>query len=126
MSALPPGHALPKLRTKVPGPQSRALARELSRYESRNITYLAPDWPVFWDRARCANVWDADGNRYIDLTAGFGVASVGHANPHVVKAIQKQAARLPHADLPNVLPFAQLTASTLESQPLPTSGIGKW
>jgi 4-aminobutyrate aminotransferase-like enzyme len=88
---------LPRLRTRIPGPRSRALARQLHRYESRNITFISRHWPIFWQRAAGANVWDVDGNRYIDLTAGFGVASVGHSNPRVVRAIQTQAKQLLHA-----------------------------
>jgi len=92
-----PGDALPLLKTKIPGPKSRALARQLRRYESRNVTYVSDHWPIFWKRALGANVWDVDGNRFIDLTAAFGVASVGHNNPRVVVAIKRQAASLLHA-----------------------------
>jgi 4-aminobutyrate aminotransferase-like enzyme len=88
---------LPHLRTSIPGPKSRALAGQLHNFESRNITAITDDWPIFWERALDANVWDADGNRYIDLTAGFGVANVGHSNSRVVAAIQKQSKRLLHA-----------------------------
>ena len=88
---------LPKLLTKIPGPRSRALARQLRRYESRNITFISNHWPIFWERATVANVWDADGNRYLDLTAAFGVASVGHGNPQVVTALRQQAGQLIHA-----------------------------
>ena len=91
------GDQLPLIRTAIPGPESRALARQLHRYESRNVTFISDRWPIFWQRAAGANVWDVDGNRYIDLTAGFGVASVGHANPRVVAALRQQAATLPHA-----------------------------
>jgi 4-aminobutyrate aminotransferase-like enzyme len=91
------GGALPLLKTRVPGPRSRALARQLHRYESRNVTFVSETWPIFWARAKGANVWDVDGNRYIDLTAAFGVASVGHGNPRVVAAIRAQAAKLMHA-----------------------------
>src|SRR5262249_27153597 len=42
-------------------------------------------------------VWDADGTRYLDLTAAFGVAAAGHANARVVKAGQRQLEELPHA-----------------------------
>src|SRR6266496_761007 len=71
----------------------------LKRFESRNVTFIEPDgsWPIVWERARGVQVWDADGNKYLDLTAAFGVAAAGHANPHVVKAGQRQLARLPHA-----------------------------
>jgi len=91
------GDALPRLLTGVPGPKSRSLARQLRRYESRNVTYVSERWPIFWKRAAGANVWDVDGNRYIDLTAGFCVAGVGHTNPRVVAALKKQAATLLHA-----------------------------
>jgi len=88
---------LPSFKTKIPGPKSRALARQLHRFESRNITCISEHWPVFWQRAAGANVWDVDGNRYLDLTAAFGVANVGHTNPRVVAAIKTQAAKLLHA-----------------------------
>jgi 4-aminobutyrate aminotransferase-like enzyme len=85
----------PALLTPLPGPRSHALARRLAACESRNVTALEPG-PIFWERAQGANVWDADGNRFIDLTAGFGVASVGHAHPRVVAAVAGQAERLLH------------------------------
>ncbi|HSJ13076.1 MAG TPA: aspartate aminotransferase family protein [Longimicrobiales bacterium] len=90
------GDELPELRTSVPGPASIALAGRLAQVESRNITALAPIPPIFWTEARGPLVRDADGNTYIDLTAGFGVAAAGHANPAVARAIADQAARLPH------------------------------
>ena len=43
------------------------------------------------------HVWDANGKQYLDLTAAFGVAATGHANPRVVKAGQQQMAKLLHA-----------------------------
>jgi 4-aminobutyrate aminotransferase/(S)-3-amino-2-methylpropionate transaminase len=85
----------PRISTPVPGPRSRALAERLSAVESRNVTCAAPA-PIFWERAAGANVWDVDGNRYVDLCAGFGVANVGHAHPLVVKAVADQTARLLH------------------------------
>lgn len=93
----PLGRRLPDVRGPVPGPGSRALAGRLARVESRNVTHIADDWPVFWSRAAGANVEDVDGNVYVDLTAGFGVAATGHAHPDVAAAIAEQAARLPHA-----------------------------
>ena len=90
------GTLLPSLTTPPPGPRSRALAAELARWESPNVTYLADDFPVFWEEARGSNVRDVDGNVYVDLTAAFAVAGIGHAHPRVVDAIQRQAARLLH------------------------------
>lgn len=90
------GTALPSIRTEVPGPRSRDLSQRLARVESPNITRLRPP-PIFWQEARGANVVDADGNVYLDLSAGFGVATAGHANAAVVQAIATQADRLCHA-----------------------------
>ncbi|MAJ58722.1 MAG: hypothetical protein CBC48_01420 [bacterium TMED88] len=87
---------LPEVTGTVPGPASRALAGRLGAVENRNVTCLEPEAPIFWERAAGANVWDVDGNRYIDFTGAFGVASVGHAHPHVVTAIASQAENLLH------------------------------
>ena len=88
---------LPELITDIPGPLSLQLAENLRLYESRNVTYIAPGWPIFWERAQGANVWDVDGNRFLDLTAAFGVAGLGHTNAEVLAAAQAQAAMLTHA-----------------------------
>jgi 4-aminobutyrate aminotransferase/(S)-3-amino-2-methylpropionate transaminase len=61
------------------------------------VTCLAPSAPIFWERASGANVWDVDGNRFIDLGGGFGVANVGHGHPRVIEAVSRQSARLLHA-----------------------------
>jgi 4-aminobutyrate aminotransferase/(S)-3-amino-2-methylpropionate transaminase len=90
-TALPPA-----VVTAIPGPRSRELAKRLAGVESRNVTCLVPDAPVFWERARGVNVWDVDGNRFVDLGAAFGVAAVGHAHPRVVAAVREQAGRLLH------------------------------
>src|SRR5215469_11284813 len=88
---------LPQIITAIPGQRSLALAATLSKYENRNVTFLAPDFPIFWERASGTNVWDVDGNRFLDLTAGFAVASHGHTHPAVQTAIALQSARLMHA-----------------------------
>lgn len=71
----------------------------LRRFESRNITYFDPDgsWPIVWKRASGVFVWDSTGKKYLDLTAGFGVAAAGHANPRVVRAGRAQMGELLHA-----------------------------
>src|SRR5208282_3968544 len=78
--------------------KTRQILDVLRDYESRNIMFREPDgsWPIVWDRARDVHVWDVDGKKYLDLTAAFGVAATGHANPRIVKAGQKQMARLLH------------------------------
>ncbi|MCP5536016.1 MAG: aspartate aminotransferase family protein [Akkermansiaceae bacterium] len=117
---------LPLLRTAIPGPQSLALAAELNRYECRNVTYTTDDWPVFWQRADRANVWDVDGNCFLDLTSAFGVAGLGHG--WSAEAMRKQSAELVHG-MGDVHPTAlkvevckQLSAMTFERW---GEGVGK-
>ena len=89
----------PTLKRSSIGKDTEQTISLLRRYESRNVTHLESDgsWPIVWDRAQGVHVWDADGKRYLDLTAAFGVAAAGHANPRVVRAGQQQMSRLLHA-----------------------------
>jgi acetylornithine/succinyldiaminopimelate/putrescine aminotransferase len=89
--------ALPELVTEIPGPRSRELAEKLRRCESRNVTFVADHWPVFWERGDGVNVWDADGNRFLDLTSAFGVSGLGHTQPEVCAALREQSGKLLHA-----------------------------
>lgn len=88
----------PVLRTEIPGPKSRELAAELPLWESRNVTFIDPEgrFPVFWESAQDCLVTDVDDNVFLDLTAAFGVAAVGHTNRRVSHAIAEQAGRLIH------------------------------
>ena len=88
---------LPELHTPVPGPRSLAAAAKLRRFESRNVTYMDAEFPIFWERAAGVNVWDVDGNRFLDWTSAFGVAGLGHTNPAVRDALIAQASSLLHA-----------------------------
>ena len=78
---------------------ARQTLQLLRDHESRNILFVEPDgsWPIVWERAHGVHVWDANGKKYLDLTAAFGVAAAGHANPNVVRAGQKQMGKLLHA-----------------------------
>ncbi len=101
------GTRLPHIHTAVPGPESCALVDRLAQRECPGVTArrarraavlgVAADDPIVWARARGANVEDVDGNVYVDLTAGFGVASIGHAHPAVVGAMRAQSHDLLHA-----------------------------
>ncbi|RLC98340.1 MAG: aspartate aminotransferase family protein [Chloroflexi bacterium] len=50
--------------------------------------------PLVIVRGAGAQLWDADGQMYIDCVGGHGVANVGHANPAVIQAIEEQSQRL--------------------------------
>ena len=45
-------------------------------------------WPVYIERGVGAQVWDVDGNEYVDFHNGFGVMCVGHANPAIAAAVK--------------------------------------
>jgi len=53
--------------------------------------------PMAIQRAKGATVEDVDGNVYIDFFGGAGVMNVGHTNPAVVEAVEKQINQLTHA-----------------------------
>ncbi len=52
--------------------------------------------PVMLVEGRMQYVWDETGKRYLDGFAGIVTVSVGHAHPHVTRAIQEQAGRIQH------------------------------
>ncbi len=53
--------------------------------------------PITLSHGRNAQVWDTEGNEYIDFVGGIGVLNLGHCNPAVVAAITEQAQRLTHS-----------------------------
>jgi len=64
---------------------------------------VSPVWPrstpIVAERAKGAYIYDQDGTRYLDFTCGIGVTNTGHCHPKVVRAVQKQAARLLHGQV---------------------------
>jgi acetylornithine/succinyldiaminopimelate/putrescine aminotransferase len=67
---------------------------------ARNRAFESGVWagrqPVAFVRGRGAELWDADGRRYLDFFAGLAVAGLGHCHPAVVEAIRRQAGELLH------------------------------
>jgi 4-aminobutyrate aminotransferase-like enzyme len=93
------GNLPPHIVVPPPGPRSRELSRRLAELEAPGVNTLssAPGAvSLLWEEAAGANVRDVDGNLYLDLTSGFGVAVVGHRHPRVVEAVRAQAGRLLH------------------------------
>jgi acetylornithine/N-succinyldiaminopimelate aminotransferase len=58
------------------------------------VNYGTP--PVALARGEGSRVWDADGNRYLDLIAGIAVSALGHAHPAIVDAVTAQVGRIAH------------------------------
>ncbi len=97
------GQELPEVLVPPPGPRTRELGARLARVESpafearraaREAVAGAEQTPVVYARGEGSNVWDADGNRYVDLVAGFGALALGHAPTRVLDAAEAQARRL--------------------------------
>lgn len=131
---------LPHIKTEIPGPNSKKLIAELAEYESPAITARqlsraqvgGVECPIVWAKTQDVFVEDVDGNRFLDLTAGFGVASVGHANPILIKAAQEQMSEMPHAmgdafpahnKVALVKRLAQITPGNLKRTLLANSGF---
>jgi 4-aminobutyrate aminotransferase-like enzyme len=100
------GDALPLVEKPIPAALGRAWVERLAASECPALTIRrkrreeqtgASHDPIVWVEAQGSNVVDADGNRYVDLTSGFGAAFVGHRHPDVVAAVKAQADRLIHA-----------------------------
>jgi 4-aminobutyrate aminotransferase / (S)-3-amino-2-methylpropionate transaminase / 5-aminovalerate transaminase len=76
-----------RLKTEIPGPNSRALTARRSQAIPRGV-YAST--PLFIRHAEGAMLEDVDGNRLIDLGGGIGCANVGHRNPRVLSALRGQ------------------------------------
>jgi 4-aminobutyrate aminotransferase len=74
--------------TELPGPKARAL---LERDRPVSSPSYPRDYPFVMAKGRGAEVWDVDGNRFLDFAAGIAVCSTGHSHPDVVQAIKDAA-----------------------------------
>jgi len=79
---------------QVPGPVSKMLFDAEAEYLAPGTQSVALFSQLCMDHGEGAMLYDADGNRYIDLLAGVGVASLGYAHPKYVAAMQRQVARI--------------------------------
>jgi 4-aminobutyrate aminotransferase len=83
----------PKIKTALPGPNAKRVLEGDARLISPSYTR---SYPMVAKSGRGIVVTDVDGNEFYDFSAGIAVTSTGHCHPHVVEAIQKQAAELIH------------------------------
>jgi 4-aminobutyrate aminotransferase len=63
----------------------------------------------FADRAQGAELWDVQGQRYIDFAGGIAVMNVGHGHPKVIAAIEAQLKRFTHTCY-QVVPYESYVA----------------
>jgi 4-aminobutyrate aminotransferase len=83
----------PHIRTELPGPKARAI---LERDAPVSSPSYPRDYPFVMSHGKGVEVWDVDGNRFLDFAAGIAVCSTGHAHPQVVKAVKEAADRFLH------------------------------
>jgi len=71
----------------------------LQELQELERSYAIPTYvrnPVQFVRGSGVNLYDEQGNEYLDFLAGIGVLNVGHCHPRVIKAVTEQAAQLTH------------------------------
>ena len=78
----------------IPGPKSKAAFDAEARYLAPGMQSVALFSQLCIERGEGAVLYDVDGNRYIDLLAGVGVASLGYAHPKYVEAMGRQLAHV--------------------------------
>ncbi len=69
--------------------------------------------PIALARAQGSYVWDAEGNKYLDMYGGHAVISVGHTHPHYVKRIQEQLKKIAFYSNSIEIPIQQELAAKL-------------
>ncbi|MBI5349504.1 MAG: acetyl ornithine aminotransferase family protein [Chloroflexi bacterium] len=80
-------------KLNLPGPK----AQEILKRDAATISPSYPrDYPFVMDHGKGTEVWDVDGNRFLDFAAGIAVCATGHSHPDVVRAIQTQAEKFIH------------------------------
>ncbi|NDK39842.1 acetyl ornithine aminotransferase family protein [Pseudoxanthomonas gei] len=83
----------PHIKTELPGPRARAMI-------ARDAEVISPsyprDYPFVMAHGRGTQVWDVDGNRFLDFAAGIAVCATGHAHPQVVAAVKAAADEFLH------------------------------
>lgn len=74
-----------------------AKAREMIERDRKVISPSYPrSYPFVMDHGKGSEVWDVDGNRFLDFMGGIAVVATGYSHPQVVKAIQEQAEKFVH------------------------------
>ncbi|ACL24370.1 acetyl ornithine aminotransferase family protein [Chloroflexus aggregans] len=76
----------------VPGP----LAQALIARDNEVIAPLGRVYPLVIDHAQGCEVWDVDGNRFLDMNAGIAVLAAGHCHPRLIKVAHDQLQRFTH------------------------------
>ena len=94
---------------------------EIKQGEETYIMHTYGRFPIALDHGKGATLWDTDGKKYIDLTSGIGVNSLGHDNEALTTAVSEQAHKLMHAcNLYYTEPMVQVAKKLVDA-----AGMGK-
>lgn len=96
-------------------------AAEMKQKEADYVMHTYGRFDIALDHGKGATLWDVDGKKYVDMTSGIGVNSLGHGNEKLVKAVSDQAAKLMHA---SNLYYTEPMADTAEML-ITKTGMGK-
>ena len=69
---------------------------EIIKLDNENLTHIYGRLPLAPDHGKNATVYEGDGTKYIDFTAGIGVNSIGIANEEWCKAVSEQLGKIQH------------------------------
>ncbi|MFW5748775.1 MAG: aminotransferase class III-fold pyridoxal phosphate-dependent enzyme [Chloroflexota bacterium] len=93
----------------------------------RDIQALSPSYTRSYgfvmSHGQGAEVWDVDGNQYLDLAAGIAVLSTGHRHPRIVEVIKEQADRYIHIGATDVFCPEQVRLAEKLQQIMPINGV---
>ena len=95
--------------------------QELNELKNRFVANgAATPTTQFAERAENAELWDADGNRWIDFAGGIGVLNLGHRHPKIVAAVEAQLKKVMHtsAAVISYAPYVQLCQKLCDLTPV--------
>lgn len=81
---------------------------------------LGVAFPVFADHAKNSEVWDVEGNRYIDFVGGISVLNTGHSHPKITQRVHEQLDKFTHtaAQIMNYESYVTLAEKLCEKAPI--------
>lgn len=82
-----------RVATPLPGPRSQALRAREAAHLAPGSQAIASHAGIAVERGEGSELIDVDGNRFLDLVAGVGVAALGYAHPRYMRALEEQLAR---------------------------------
>ncbi|MBK3393970.1 4-aminobutyrate--2-oxoglutarate transaminase [Psychrobacter sp. M9-54-1] len=92
----------------------------LARRKAVLPTGLGIAFPIFAEKAKNSEVWDIEGNRYIDFVGGISVLNTGHSHPKITQRVHEQLDKFTHtaAQMVNYECYVELAEKLCEKVPI--------